>query len=253
MRQGSATTLTSTVDPADIARFERIAREWWDPNGRFRPLHRMNPTRIAYIRDRICEALGRDGQQARPLRGLDLVDVGCGGGLLCEPMTRLGATVTGIDASTEAIAVARTHAAEHGLAIDYRQTTAEALVDAGARFDVVLALEVVEHVADREAFVRALADLLQPGGVLVMSTLNRTAKSFAVAIVGAEYVLRWLTPGTHDWRQFVRPSVLAAAVRRHGLAVQDVCGLVFDPLRATWRLDTHDLAVNYLLCAVKSA
>lgn len=253
MLQGSATTLASTVDPADIARFERIAREWWDPRGRFWPLHRMNPTRIAYIRDHVCAVLGRDGRQARSLRGLHLADVGCGGGLLCEPMTRLGATVTGIDASTEAIAVARAHAAEHGLAIDYRQTTAEALADAGARFDVVLALEILEHVADREAFVHALATLLRPGGVLVLSTLNRTAKSFALAIVGAEYVLRWVAPGTHDWRQFVRPSALAAALRRQGLTVRDVHGLVYDPLRAAWRLDGRDLAVNYILCAVKPA
>ncbi len=237
----------STVDDAEIARFEAVAAEWWDTRGKFRPLHRMNPVRVGYVRDRLCDGFGRDPNGPRPLRDLAVVDVGCGGGLLCEPMARLGAAVTGVDAGAETIAIARLHARQSGLAIDYRQATAERLAAEDRRFDAVLALEVVEHVADRDAFLGALAVLVRPGGMVVLSTLNRTRKSFGLAIVGAEYLLRWVPRGTHDWRRFVRPSELSAGLRRHGVATRDIRGMVFDPLRARWSLSDRNTAVNYLL------
>jgi 2-polyprenyl-6-hydroxyphenyl methylase/3-demethylubiquinone-9 3-methyltransferase len=230
---------------------ERLAASWWDPEGEFRPLHAMNPVRIGYIRDRACARLGRDPLAPRPLAGLAVLDVGCGGGLLAEPMARLGARVTGIDAGAEAIAVARAHAAERGLAIDYRLATAEALAAAGERFDLVLALEVVEHVADVGLFLRALADLTRPGGAVVMSTLNRTLRSYAFAIVGAELILRLLPRGIHDWRRFLRPSELARGLRAAGLDFADASGMVLDARTMTWRLAPHDLAVNYLAFAEK--
>jgi 2-polyprenyl-6-hydroxyphenyl methylase/3-demethylubiquinone-9 3-methyltransferase len=240
----------ATIDSAEIARFESMAADWWDPDGKFRPLHRMNPLRIGYIRDRICARLGRDPLAPKPLSGLRILDIGCGGGLLSEPMARLGATVTGVDAGAEAIGVARTHAAESGLAIDYRCSSAEDLAASGARFDAVLALEIVEHVADVDAFCQALATLLRPGGTLVMSTLNRTRRSWAVAILGAEHLLRIIPRGTHEWRKFLKPHELAAALRRAGLEVGDIAGMVPDP-RGGWRLAPHHLAVNYILTAAK--
>jgi 2-polyprenyl-6-hydroxyphenyl methylase/3-demethylubiquinone-9 3-methyltransferase len=240
----------ATIDSAEIARFESMAAEWWDPDGKFRPLHRMNPLRIGYIRDRICARLGRDPLAPKPLSGLRTLDIGCGGGLLSEPMARLGATVTGVDAGAEAIGVARGHAAESGLAIDYRCSSAEDLAASGARFDAVLALEIVEHVADVDAFCQALATLLRPGGTLVMSTLNRTRRSWAVAILGAEHLLRIIPRGTHEWRKFLKPHELAAALRRAGLEVGDIAGMVPDP-RGGWRLAPHHLAVNYILTAAK--
>jgi 2-polyprenyl-6-hydroxyphenyl methylase/3-demethylubiquinone-9 3-methyltransferase len=239
-----------TVDSAEIARFESMAADWWDPDGKFRPLHRMNPLRIGYIRDRICGRLGRDPLAPKPLASLRILDIGCGGGLLSEPMARLGATVIGVDAGAEAIGVACAHAAESGLAIDYRCSSAEDLAASGARFDTVLALEIVEHVADVDAFCGALATLLQPGGTLVMSTLNRTRRSWAVAILGAEHLLRIIPRGTHDWRKFLKPHELAAALRRAGLEVGDIAGMVPDP-RDGWRLAPHHLAVNYILTAAK--
>lgn len=241
----------ATIDSAEIARFESMAADWWDPDGKFRPLHRMNPLRIGYIRDRICARLGRDPLAPKPLSGLAILDIGCGGGLLSEPMARLGARVTGVDAGTEAIGVARAHAAESGLDIDYRCSSAEELAASGARFDAVLALEIVEHVADVEAFCGALAALLRPGGTLVMSTLNRTRRSWAVAILGAEHLLRIIPRGTHEWRKFLKPHELAAALRRAGLEVGDVAGMVPDPRGGGWRLAPHRLAVNYILTAAK--
>ncbi len=240
-----------TIDRADVDRFERIAAEWWDPRGKFRPLHAMNPVRIGYIRDRVCEQFGCDPRSVRPFAGLELADIGCGGGLLAEPMARLGAAVTAIDAGAETVEVARLHAGQAGLPVDYRCATAEHLAATGATFDVVTALEIVEHVADVDAFLAALAALVRPGGALVMSTLNRTPRSFAVAIVGAEYLLRLLPRGTHDWRKFLHPSELAAGLRRHGFTVRDVTGMVYDPLRGTWSLSQRDLAVNYLLSATR--
>ncbi len=242
-----ATAAARSVDPAEIAKFAAMAEAWWDPQGKFRPLHRLNPARLTYIRDSCAARFSRDTKTARPLAGLKIVDIGCGGGLLCEPLARLGATVTGIDAGAETIAIARSHAAESDMAIDYREATAEMLAEAGERFDVVLSMEVVEHVSDPAAFMAACAQLVAPGGLLIVATLNRTAKSFAFAIVGAEYLLRWLPRGTHDWRRFLRPSELAAMLRSQGLALSEAMGVVYSPLSDSWRLSANDLDVNYML------
>ena len=235
-----------TVDPEDVARFSAIAAEWWDPTGKFKPLHRLNPLRLTYIRDEVCKRLGRDPLAPNALSGLRVVDIGCGGGLLAEPIARMGATVVGVDASEKNIKTAATHAAETGTTVDYRATTAEALAASGEKFDVVLAMEVIEHVADVPLFLKSLSDLLAPGGVLFLATLNRTPKSFALAIVGAEYILRWLPRGTHNWRQFLRPSELNAAVRTYGLSVRNLTGITYNPLSDEFRLNARDLAVNYM-------
>ncbi len=241
-----------TVDPEDIARFSAIAAEWWDPTGKFRPLHRLNPLRLTYIRDAVCARLGRDPLAPEPLKGLRVVDIGCGGGLLSEPVARMGATVVGVDAAEKNVKTAAAHAAETGTPVDYRATTAEALAASGERFDVVLAMEVIEHVADVDLFVKSLSELLAPGGVLFLATMNRTPKSFALAIVGAEYILRWLPRGTHNWRQFLRPSELAAAVRAHGLAIKDLTGLTYSPLSDEFKLNARDLDVNYMAWAERA-
>lgn len=240
---------SDSVDPAEIARFAEIAESWWDPLGSFRPLHQLNPTRLAFIRDHLAGHFGRDTTGSSPFAGFSLLDIGCGGGLVAEPLTRLGARVTGIDAGTEAIGVARSHAMAEGLAIDYRVATAEAMVAEGAVFDVVLALEVVEHVADPADFVASVGRLVRPGGAVVFSTLNRTAKSFAFGIVGAEYLLRWLPRGTHSWSKFRRPSELAADVRAAGLEVRALTGMQYNPLSDRWSLGA-DLGFNYLMFAV---
>ncbi|MHA1597947.1 MAG: bifunctional 2-polyprenyl-6-hydroxyphenol methylase/3-demethylubiquinol 3-O-methyltransferase UbiG [Alphaproteobacteria bacterium] len=240
----------STALPDEVERFTSIAEAWWDPNGDFRPLHQINPARIAYIRDLCAAHYDRDALSGNPLDGLKLLDVGCGGGLLCEPMRRLGADVTGIDAGDKNIAVAQLHAEQGGLDIDYRHQLPEDLAKTKGRFDIVLNMEVVEHVADLGAFLEASASLLKPGGVMVLSTLNRTIKSLALAKIGAEYILRWLPPGTHDWKKFVKPSELAAGIRPHGLDVTDISGMTFRPLKDDWVL-TKDLDVNYLMFAVK--
>ena len=237
----------TSVDPAEIAKFAAMADAWWDPEGKFRPLHRLNPTRLAYIRDSAAARFGRDPMGPKPLAGLRLIDIGCGGGLLCEPLTRLGAKVTGIDAGQRNIAIAQRHAGESELEIDYRETTAEALAAAGERFDVVLSMEVVEHVSEPAGFMAACARLVAPGGLLIVATLNRTAKSFAFAIVGAEYLLRWLPRGTHDWRRFMRPSEVTALVRPQGLTLAEAVGVVYSPLADKWRLAKEDLDVNYML------
>lgn len=248
--------MASTVDAAEVERFSRIAEEWWDEGGKFAPLHRLNPARIGFIRDRVAAHYGRDPLDfgpdgAGPLRGLSLLDIGCGGGLVCEPMARLGATVTGIDASDRNIGVARLHAERMGLAVDYRAATAETLRAEDKRYDVVLALEIVEHVADVDLFLACCAALVKPGGVLILSTLNRTTKAFALAIVGAEYVLRWLPRGTHDWRKFLKPSEVARGLRAAGLTVEKLAGIVYSPITGRWRIDAHDLDVNYMLLATK--
>ncbi len=244
----------ASVDAAEVAKLSASAEEWWDPAGRFRPLHRLNPVRLAFIRDRVAAHAGRDPLAERPLQGLRLLDIGCGGGLLAEPLARLGAEVVGIDASPENIEVAARHATESGLAIDYRLTSAEALAEdltaTGARFDVVVNMEVVEHVADAAAFLHASAALVEPGGAMVLATLNRTPKAFVLAIVGAEYVLGWLPRGTHDWRRFLRPSELAALLRDGGVEIAELTGVAYNPLTAAWRL-TRDLDVNYMVFAVK--
>jgi 2-polyprenyl-6-hydroxyphenyl methylase/3-demethylubiquinone-9 3-methyltransferase len=241
-----------TVDAAEIARFSAMAETWWDPTGQFKPLHVFNPVRIGFIRDTILQHLRRDGGGLRPLEDVRLLDIGCGGGLLCEPLTRLGAQVVGIDAAERNIEVARLHAAQSGLEIDYRATTAENLVEQGESFDVVLSMEVVEHVADPELFLKSVGQLAKPGGLVIAATLNRTTKAFALAIVGAEYVLRWLPRGTHDWRKFLRPSELARGLRGGGLTIIQTTGISFDPIRQRWSL-SDDLAVNYMMVAVKPA
>lgn len=243
----TAAATGASVDPAEIAKFSAMAEAWWDPQGEFRPLHRLNPVRLTYIRDSCAARFKREGKGPKPLAGLSLVDVGCGGGLLCEPLTRLGARVTGIDAGARNIAIARNHAAESELAIDYREATAESLAAAGERFDAVLSMEVVEHVADPAAFLASCAQLVAPGGLLILATLNRTAKSFAFAIVGAEYLLRWLPRGTHDWRRFLRPSEMAGMIRAQGLALGEATGVVYSPLGDNWRLSASDLDVNYMM------
>lgn len=242
----------TTVDDKEIAQFDRIAPDWWDPSGMFKPLHQMNPLRVGYIRDRAVAHFGQDEASVTPFDGLRIVDVGCGGGLLSEPMRRLGAEVTGIDAGGEGVAVAQAHAAAMGLDIDYRVETAESLAASGTTFDVVLALEIIEHVADTEAFLGALSDLAKPGGLVFLSTLNRTRMSFLKAIVAGEYVLRWLPRGTHDWRKFVRPSELAAGLRAAGLTVDDLSGMIYNPVAGRWALSRRDLSVNYIAAASKA-
>lgn len=246
-------TTETTVDAAEVAKFEAMAAEWWDPDGKFRPLHGMNPCRLDYICGQIAAEFGRDLRHERPFAGLRLLDIGCGGGLLSEPMARLGADVVGADAAAGNIPVARVHAAQQGLVIDYRHTTAEALADAGERFDVVLNMEVIEHVADPLAYLTACHDLLKPEGLMICSTLNRTAKSFALAIVGAEWVLRWLPKGTHDWRKFITPEELAALIAAAGMTQVDRKGMVFDPLRQRWSLSARDLSVNYVTASTRAA
>lgn len=245
------TALGNTVDPAEIEKFRRMAEEWWDPRGKFRPLHRFNPVRLQFLKDRLCRHFGRDPKADRPLSGLRLLDIGSGGGLVAEPLTRLGADVVGIDATARNVEVARLHAAEGGLAIDYRHAAAEELAEAGESFDAVLALEIVEHVASLEAFVAAAARMTKPGGLLVVATLNRTLKAFGLAIVGAEYVLGWLPKGTHDWRKFVRPSELEAAMRASALTLAETVGVSYNPLLDRWSLGP-DLDVNYLAVATKA-
>ncbi len=243
---------TSTIDQEEIRRFAALADSWWDPAGEFAPLHRLNPARLSYLRGRFLIHFGRPPDAVAPFDGLTLLDIGCGGGLISEPMARLGFAVTAIDAGAETVAAARAHAAATGLAIDYHETAAETLAATDAKFDVVLALEVVEHVADVSAFLGAAAALVRPGGALVLATVNRTPKSFLFAIVGAEYLLGWIPRGTHRWNRFCRPSELAAELRPRGLGVTDVAGLTWQPWRDGWQL-TQDHDVNYFLFAGKQA
>jgi 2-polyprenyl-6-hydroxyphenyl methylase/3-demethylubiquinone-9 3-methyltransferase len=247
----NAATARTTIDQGEIERFSRIAAEWWDPAGKFKPLHKFNPVRLAYIRDAICAAHGRDPKAPRPLDGIRIVDVGCGGGLLSEPLARLGASVTGVDAAEKNVKTAAAHAAEAGVAVDYRATTAEALVAAGEQFDVVLAMEIVEHVADVDLFLDAVGKLAKPGGLVFMATLNRTAKGWLFGVVAAEYVLGWLPRGTHDWKKFLRPSELVAGLRQAGVAVRDISGVAYNPISDKFSLSPKDLDVNYLLWGVR--
>ena len=242
---------TNTVDPAEIAKFEAMAAEWWDPNGKFKPLHMMNPVRLEYITTQIAEEFDRDLTGNLPFKGLRILDIGCGGGLLCEPMARLGAKVVGADAAERNIPVARIHAEQSGLDIDYRHTTAEALAKSGEQFDVVLNMEVVEHVADPLGYLSACHDLLRPGGLHLCSTINRNPKSFAMAIVGAEWVMRWLPKGTHEWSKFITPDELFKLIEDAGMRPVDRKGYVFNFARFTWSISAKDLSVNYVTAALR--
>ncbi len=241
----------TTVDPAEVAKFEAMAAEWWDLEGKFKPLHMMNPVRLGYITEQIAAEFGRDLDSDRPFDGLRILDIGCGGGLLCEPMARLGATIVGVDAAERNISVAQAHARQSGLDIDYRFTTAEAMAAAGEQFDVVLNMEVVEHVADPLAYLTACQQLLKPGGLHICSTINRNPKSYAMAIVGAEVIMRWLPKGTHEWSKFITPDELFDLIARAGLDPVDRKGFVFNPILWTWSVSDRDLSVNYVTASIK--
>ncbi|HEV2897490.1 MAG TPA: bifunctional 2-polyprenyl-6-hydroxyphenol methylase/3-demethylubiquinol 3-O-methyltransferase UbiG [Pseudaminobacter sp.] len=240
----------STIDAGEVERFSALAAEWWNPNGKFRPLHKFNPVRLAYIRDQIAARFGRDSHAARPFEGLRILDIGCGGGLLCEPMARLGAEVVGADASTTNIEVARLHAAEAGVDVDYRATTAEALADAGETFDVILNMEVVEHVADIDLFIGKCAEMVKPDGIMFVATINRTLKALGLAIVGAEYLLRWLPRGTHQYGRLVRPEELERALSNAGMTIADRTGVTYNLLADRWQR-SRDMDVNYMVLAEK--
>ena len=240
--------LTTSIDPAEVAKFSRLAEEWWDPNGKFRPLHVFNPVRIGFVRDVGLEHFGREPRGLRPFEGLTLLDIGCGGGLLAEPMARQGFTVLGADASERNVAIAARHAEVSGLPIAYRAVTAEQLAAERAQFDVVLNMEVVEHVADVAGYLRDSAALVAPGGLMFVATINQTLKSLALAKIGAEYILRWVPAGTHDWNRFLSPEDLEKFVTAAGLSVVRRQGIVFDPIGWNWRLSS-DMDVNYVLVA----
>jgi len=243
----------SSIDPADVARFSAIAEEWWDPSGKFAPLHRFNPVRLDFIREQALVRFQRDPKTRALFAGLRLLDIGCGGGLLCEPMSRLGFTVTGVDASERNIEVARAHAAAMGLAVDYRCSTAEALLDEdGARFDVILNMEVIEHVAEPGQYLRDCTRLLAPGGLMIVATLNRTLKALALAKIGAEYVLRWLPPDTHDWRKFLKPDELRGFLAGEPVQVEGPFGVSFNPLTGRWSRG-DDADINYMMTVTRSS
>lgn len=245
-------TARTTIDTSEVEHFSRIAAEWWNPQGKFRPLHKFNPTRLAYIKEKVCEKFGRNPRAPRPFEGLRFLDIGCGGGLLCEPIARLGATVIGADASETNIEVARIHAAQSGVEVDYRATTAEALAEAGEKFDVVLNMEVVEHVSDVDLFMSATAEMVNPGGIMFVATINRTLKAYGLAIIGAEYVLRWLPRGTHQYDKLVRPQELETAFAKSGLRVIDRLGVTYNPLTDSWNR-SRDMDVNYMMLAERPA
>jgi len=241
----------STVDPAEIEKFQAMAAEWWDENGKFKPLHMLNPCRLEYITNQIAGEFDRDLKTEQPFAGLRLLDIGCGGGLLAEPMARLGADVVGADAAERNIPVAQLHAEQSGLTIDYRHTTAEAMAEAGEQFDVVLNMEVVEHVASPIDYLIACRQLLKPGGLQICSTLNRNPKSYMMAIIGAENVMRWLPKGTHEWSKFITPDELFDLLRKARLNPVDRKGFVFNPIKWSWSLSDRDLSVNYVTASTK--
>src|SRR5476651_2399102 len=252
VQMASPKTSTSSVDSAEVERFSRMASDWWDPRGPMAPLHKLNPVRLGYIRDKAAARFGRDPKKLDCLKGLRMLDIGCGAGILSEPLARLGAQMVGVDPSEENIAAAKAHADESELAIEYRATTAEDLAAAGERFDVVLAMEVVEHVTDVKAFVAICAGMVKPGGLMIAATLNRTLKRFALAIVGAEYVLRWLPRGTHQWNKFVTPQELEIAFEGGGLQVTGERGVIYNPFADRWQLSS-DMDVNYMLAGERAS
>jgi 2-polyprenyl-6-hydroxyphenyl methylase/3-demethylubiquinone-9 3-methyltransferase len=243
-----ADTARTTIDDGEIAKFHAMAQEWWDPRGKFRPLHKFNPVRLQYIRDQVAQQFDRDVKAPRPFEGLRFLDIGCGGGLLCEPMARLGAKIVGADAGETNIEVAKIHAKQSGLDIDYRATTAEALAEAGEKFDVVLNMEVVEHVSDVDLFMDACSSMVSPGGLMFVATINRTIKARALAIFMAENVLRWLPKGTHDYEKLVKPEELATAINRNGMHMLDETGVFYNPLTDSWNRSS-DMDVNYMVLA----
>lgn len=257
MADPATDTKATTANPDEIARFTAMAEAWWDPTGKFRPLHQLNPVRVQFIKDNVCRHFGLDENAELPFQGLDVLDVGCGGGLLSEPMARLGANMTSIDAGAKNVEIAKLHAASSGLDIEYLNVLPEDLAEQGRKFDLVLNMEVIEHVADPELFMAASTSVLKdadagPGGCMVLSTMNRNFKSLLLGKIAAEYILRWLPIGTHDWKKFLKPSELARLVRPYGLEFTDLKGVVYNPLKDTWSLSDTDLDVNYLAFAEKS-
>jgi len=244
---------TKTVDPNEVAKFEAMAAEWWDTEGKFKPLHMLNPCRLDYITDQIAVEFGRDLTQKLPFKGLRILDIGCGGGLLSEPMARLGATVVGADAAAGNIPVAQVHAKQSGLDIDYRHITAEQLAQDGEQFDAILNMEVIEHVADPQAYLDACYDLLKPNGLMLCSTINRNPKSYLMAIIGAEHIMRWLPKGTHEWNKFITPDELFDLIEAAKLTPVDRKGFVFNPLAWSWSISDKDLSVNYVTASTKPA
>ena len=242
----------STINKKEIEKFSKIANEWWDTEGKFKPLHKFNPLRINYIKKKVISHF-KIRSNSLPLKNIEILDIGCGGGLLCEPMARLGANVVGVDAAARNIPVAEAHAKRSNLSIDYRVGTAEELVESGKKFDVVLNMEVVEHVADPLSYLTACRQLLVKGGLMVCSTINRNPKSFAMAIVGAEYVMRWLPKGTHEWSKFIKPNELYQLISESGLTPVDKKGFVFNPLKWSWSLSDRDLSVNYVTASVNNS
>lgn len=242
----------STIDAAEVDKFDRLAAEWWNPKGKFKPLHKFNPVRLTYLRQTLVRHFDRDPKAAEPLNGLRILDIGCGGGLLSEPLARLGGEVVGADAAPTNIEVANRHAAESGVTVDYRVTTAEALAETGETFDVVLAMEIVEHVASVPDFVAACAKMVRPGGLTLFATINRTFKAYGLAIVGAEYVLRWLPRGTHQFEKLVRPRELETAFLANGLTPREPIGVTYNPIRDAWSL-SPDTDVNYMILGVRPA
>lgn len=250
--QNSANDISGagTAAPKEIDHFSKLAEEWWDPDGDFKSLHQINPLRMTYVRDQICRHFGRDVSNVKSLKGLSVIDIGCGGGLICEPLARLGASVNGIDAVADSIEVAKNHAQQMGLDITYRNILPEDIVGEAERYDVLINMEVIEHVADVDAFMAASVALLKPGGIMVGATLNRTLKSLALAKIAAEYVLRWVPAGTHDWRKFVKPSEFGRFVRGAGLELTDLTGMRLDPFKGRWAF-SKNLDVNYFISAQK--
>jgi 2-polyprenyl-6-hydroxyphenyl methylase/3-demethylubiquinone-9 3-methyltransferase len=246
------TAFAPSLDPSEVEKFSKMAAEWWNPKGKFGVLHVFNPVRLQFIKEQVCARMGRDPLERYPFEGLRFLDIGCGGGLLTEPMARLGASIVGVDPSERNIKTASVHAQEMGLEIDYRAGTAEDLAAAGERFDVILNMEVIEHVADPRGFAATTSSMLKPGGLMFVATLNRTLKSFGLAIVGAEYVLGWLPKGTHQWEKFITPNELKGWLEENRLATKEETGVTYSPFSRQWRR-SRDMDVNYMLVGQKTA